>query len=266
MDEKIMKIIADLDGTVGVYIEDFTGTKGFTHQEGLVFPSASIIKIPILVTLFLRNFAGEFSLDQKINITEDDLVGGAGVLQYLENRQYTIRDLATLMIIQSDNTATNLLIDFLGVDEINQTIKNLGLHDTYLSGKLMVIPHPYPRVSSTTPQDMAYLLRLLGEGKIHSWLLCHRVLEIMKKQMLNDMIPKYISLGSMEATVGKPNPLAIAHKTGAISGVVHDVGIVYHPGRDFIFVGMCKDLANEKQGIEAIAKIAKIAYDEMNIS
>lgn len=265
MDENIMKIIADLDGTMGVYIEDFRGTKGFTYNEGLVFPSASIIKLPILIELFLRNFAGELSLDQKINLTEDDLVGGAGILQYLSNRQFTLRDLAILMIIQSDNTATNLLVDFLGVDQINQTIQNLGLQDTYLSGKLMVIPHPYPRVSSTTPQDMAYLLRLLGEGKIHSWLLCQRVLEIMKKQMLNDIIPKYISLGWTEETVGKPSPLAIAHKTGAISGVIHDVGIIYNPGRDFIFVGMSKDLTDEKRGMEAIAQIAKIAYDQMNV-
>lgn len=263
MQDKIMEIIQQLDGTMGVYISDFAGKKQFTYNTAEVFPSASLIKVPILVELFLRNFKQEFSLDDVIELTNDDIVGGAGVIQHLSAREYTIRDLATLMIIQSDNTATNVLIDFLGVDRINATIQELGLEDTYSSGKLMVVPHPYPRRSSTSPRDMAQLFRLLGEGKIHSWLLCDRILDILKKQMLNDMIPKYLPLAEGEETVGKPAAAAVAHKTGGITGVVHDAGIVYNPVRDFIIVGMCKGLKDENAGVEAIAKIARIAYDEM---
>ncbi len=263
MHEQIMKIIEELAGTIGVYIEDFAGTRGFTYNEGAIFPSASIIKIPILVELFLRNFAKDFALDDVITISNDDIVGGSGIIQHLSLREYTLRDLAKLMIIQSDNTATNVIVDLLGVERINETIQKLGLVDTYSSGKLMVIPHPYPRVSSTTPQDMALLLRLLGEGKIHSWLLCNRVLEIMQAQMLNEMIPKYLPHGNTEDTVGKPDAMTVAHKTGGITGVVHDVGIIYNPIKDFIFVGMCKDLQDENAGMEAIAQIARIAYNEM---
>lgn len=263
MQEKIMEIIQSVDGTMGVYIEDFAQTKRFVYNEEMVFPSASLIKVPILVELFLRNFRGEFSMDDVLTISNDDIVGGAGVIQHLSTRQYTLRDLATLMIIQSDNTATNVLIDFLGVDRINETIQDLGLKETYSSGKLMVVPHPYPRRSSTSPRDMAKLLRLLGEGQIHSWLLCDRILDIMKKQMLNDLVPRYLPQWLGEETVGKPGAIAIAHKTGEISGVLHDAAIVYHPVRDFIVVGMSMGLKDANQGLEAIAQIAKIAFDEM---
>lgn len=263
MREKILELIESVDGTFGVYIEDFARTKRFVYNEELVFPSASLIKVPILVELFLQNFNREFSMDDLLTVSADDMVGGAGVIQFLSARQYAIRDLATLMIIQSDNTATNVLIDLLGVDRINETIQQLGLKDTYSSGKLMVVPHPYPRRSSTSPRDMATLLRLLGEGKIHSWLLCDRILEILKKQMMNDMIPRYLPRWLGEETAGKPSSIAIAHKTGDITGVLHDAAIVYHPARDFIVVGMSMGLKDENQGMEAIARIAKIAFDEM---
>lgn len=262
MEAKIMDIISQVDGTCGICIEDFTGAKRFSYNEDIVFPSASLIKVPILVELFLRNFRKEFSLDDHILVSNDDIVGGAGLIQHLSIREYTLLDLATLMIIQSDNTATNVLVDFLGIDRINETIQNLGLTNTYSSGKLMVVPHPYPRKSETSPRDMAALFRLLGEGKIHSWLLCERILEILKKQKFNDIIPKYL-MGEEEGAVGKPKSVAIAHKTGGISGVRHDAGIVYTPVRDFIIVGLTKDLRDVNAGMEAISRIARIVYDEM---
>lgn len=262
MQEKILEIINSLVGTIGIQIEDFAGTKTFTFNADEVFPSASLIKVPILVDLMIRNYQKEFSLDEVITVTSDDIVGGAGVIQFLTRREYSVRDLATLMIIQSDNTATNVLVDLLGVERINQTIENLGLKDTYSSGKLMVVPNPYPRRSTTSPRDMAHLFRLLGEGKVHSWLVSERILAILKQQMLNEMIPKYLPQPT-DDVAGKPSGIAIAHKTGNISGVMHDAGIVYTPVRDFIMVAMCKGLADETAAIEAIARIARIAYDEM---
>lgn len=264
MQAKVMEIIQGIEGTIGIYIEDFAGTQQFTYNADVVFPSASLIKVPILVDLMIRNYQKEFSLDDIITVKSDDIVGGAGVIQYLTGREYSIRDLATLMIIQSDNTATNVLVDLLGVERINQTIENLGLKDTYASGKLMVVPNPYPRRSTTSPQDMARLFRLLGEGKVHSWLVSERILAILKQQMLNEMIPKYLPQ-SADDVVGKPYGIAVAHKTGNITGVMHDVGIVYTPVRDFIMIGMCKGLTDENAGVEAIARIARIAYDEMTL-
>ena len=262
MQEKIMQIIESVEGTLGVVIEDFAGVNKFSYNADIAFPSASLIKVPILVDLMIRNYQKEFSLDDLLQIKSDDIVGGAGVIQHLSLREYSIRDLATLMIIQSDNTATNVLLDFLGVDRVNQTIEQLGLKDTYSSGKLMVVPNPYPRRSSTSPHDMTQLFRLLGEGKVHSWLVSERILDILKKQMFNDMIPKYLPQPD-DAIAGKPCSVAVAHKTGSISGVMHDAGIVYTPVRDFIIAVLCKGLADENAGMEAVAKIARIAYEEM---
>ena len=115
-ERQILGILGDCDGEVGLYLEDVVTGELFTVNQDRVFPSASVIKIPILAALF--NLAGQdkVNLTAEITIKPENRVGGCGVLSELNpNLRLTVLDVATLMIIQSDNAATNELIDLVGL-------------------------------------------------------------------------------------------------------------------------------------------------------
>lgn len=256
-EREVFSVLGSLEGKVAMYLEDLTGGETFTVNPERVFPSASTIKIPLLAAVLKAAEAGKFSLNDQVAIASSNRVGGAGVLGELNpNLRPTVRDLATLMIIQSDNTATNQLIDLVGTEAVNALCRELGLKHTVLQRKMMDFEAARAgRNNFTSAGDLGLLLKLLYEGKVVGPAASATIIDIMKRQQLRNKLPAYL-----------PKDVVVAHKTGDLDGLEHDAGIIFLPGRPYILVVLTADLAANSAGVEAIARISEVVYRALSTS
>ncbi|HHY36864.1 MAG TPA: serine hydrolase [Firmicutes bacterium] len=224
-ERQILELLGTLEGEVGLYLEDLATGETFTVNPDRVFPSASVIKIPILAALFALAEEGKVDLAGEITIKPENRVGGCGVLSELNpGLKPTVLDVATLMIIQSDNAATNELIDLVGMDRVNGFAGELGLEQTRLQRKMMDSEAvKQGRDNFTSPRDIGRLLRLLVEGKVVSREASAKMLDIMKRQQLRNKLPALL-----------PEDVIIAHKTGDLNRLEHDVGVFFLPEHTYI--------------------------------
>lgn len=213
--------LAALPGEVSLYGKDLCTGESCGYQEDLPLVAASVIKIPILVEAFRQARAGLVSMEEAFSIRPEQKMPSCGALTYLhDGLTVTLRDLCVLMIILSDNTATNLLIDRLGMDRINHTLRELGMEKTALRRKLFDAEASAMGIENTiTARDMGMLLEKMYQGICVSPAADADMMSILKNQRLNGKIPFYL------------HGIQIAHKTGEDNGITHDVGIVYagHP-------------------------------------
>lgn len=246
---QIISIADNLMGTMGIAWKDFSTGEEFYYNSDDLFPAASIIKLHILAEVFRQADKGELSLGEEICITDSDKVGGAGVLQSMRGGlKLPIVDLAALMIVVSDNTASNLLIERAGIDRINALIQELQLAGTALGRTFMTHPHLSP-ANFITAKDTLVLLELLYSGKLLSKDNTRLALDILSKQQFKDKLPKRL-----------PADICCAHKTGEIDGVRHDAGIVLLPDRAYGLVMLTKELAEEEAGDMAVSEVSRLIY------
>jgi beta-lactamase class A len=251
LEEEVREIVSRVDGVMGVAILDpATGDRISVHGD-TVFAQASAIKLPILVELMRQVDAGEQNLDETVTLAALDVVPGSGVLQQLTPGRVslTLRDVATLMITVSDNTATNMIIDRVGMAKVNSEMARLALTATKLQRKMQDrTAWEENRENLSTPDDQARLLELLLKGEILS----------AKSREEIDRILSIPKRGQIRALV--PEGTKVAHKTGGLPGVVVDVGIVYVADRPFIVSAMGNWLQNADEAERAISEIALAAY------
>ena len=235
------------------------GKTSYLYNERTAFPAASTIKIFVLLELFNQIRAGKRQLDDFIEIPNGRFgeAGGrtsSGVLKDLESiPRISLKDAATLMIIVSDNVATNLLIDLLGMEKIQDLIRNLGLKNTKFQRKMMDVESVARGLENiSTPYDMMITLEQIGAAKIFDSNTCDTILNILSRAQ--DV------LGFRRLI---PENVVIEHKTGEISEACHDVGIVRIPGNPVIICVMTKG-ANLVQRWDAIAEIGKLFYDHVS--
>ena len=221
LQDRVRDGLADCPGVAGFCLQDLAtrDTMGWHEQE--VFPVASTIKIPILVTLLARAEKGELDLQERIDITPEVLVPGSGVLTYLEGPlELSVLDVAQLMIMVSDNTATNLCIDWAGMDAINELMESLGLSQTRIRRKMQdhaSVARNEENVS--TPADAVGLMRALYESRPSS-AVAEQALAILKKP----------NRGPIERAM--ESDVAVSNKPGGMERVRCDAGIVWlqrHP-------------------------------------
>jgi beta-lactamase class A len=216
-------------GQWGVYAQNLVSGQEVRWQEHAVFPSASTIKVPILVELLRRVEEEHLSLDRCLIMRHEDQVGGSGVLVDLTpGTRWRLRDLATLMITVSDNTATNLLIDYLGVEAVNRTLRRLGLHDTHLVRRLERLPVAEGPGNRTTAADLGHLMRLVATGRCISQAVSDHVVRLLARCQGPLLIAPPPSRPRFR---GEPPAIRVAHKTGSLMDARHDAGIVYRVGR-----------------------------------
>ena len=233
--EKALEKIKQVDGDVSFVVKNFDTGEVFEYNQNEVFPSASIIKVPILVAMHDEVEAGNISLDMVVPAAKEDIVGGAGVVQYLGNLPYTLLDHAVLMTILSDNTSTNKIIDVIGLEKIAAKMSEIGLLDTVLARKLMLPEHLRKgKDNLTSGRDMLKLFEYIHNNSDKY----EMVLKILKQQMLNDLLPAHTDF-----------TYKFAHKTGMISGVRHDAGIMYLANPVFVSF-LSKNLQNN--GLDGI--------------
>ncbi|MDF2673054.1 MAG: serine hydrolase [Clostridiales bacterium] len=215
---EIKKILDKLHGKIGVYYKDLTSGKSFGFNENEGFLAASVIKLPILVAVLHEINNGGLRKDDIIKLSTDDKVPGCGALAHMHSGlDVTIKDLYKLMIILSDNTATNMLIKVLGIQNINSIMKEFGLNTTKLNRFLFDDEQQMKGIENYfSPSEIGVLLEDVYRKKIISQDICQEIEEILKLQQINSKIPYLI-----------PDNIEIAHKTGEDEGITHDVGIVY---------------------------------------
>jgi beta-lactamase class A len=221
--------VAAFPGVAGVAVRDLTGGLEFQINGDELFPTASTIKIHVLAQLLARAEAGEIDLAERITMPVPDPVLGSGVLAYLQGPvELSLFDLATLMIIVSDNVATNICIDRAGMAETNILIQSLGLKSTRLRRKMMDhLASVREEENVSTPAELVELFRLLHQGKPSPWV-AQSCLEILKKP----------TLGFLDR--GLPSHIAVANKPGLVEAARCDAGLVYLPRRPYAIAMMTK--------------------------
>ncbi len=240
--EKILKNeFINFNGNYAIYANDYKGNK-ISINENEKFNAASCIKIFILVELFRQVYLNEKSLDEKLKYEKHNFVNGSGILQYLtQGLELSVKDIATLMMIISDNVATNVMIDYLGIDHINKTIKDLGCLDTELYCKFESCEDKV--FSITTVKDYSHIYEIINEEKLWNKSISKEIINILKNQkyheMVGDGIPKIY-------TKTNNNILYyIASKSGKYKSVRNDGGIVSTKYGNYILTIFIKDFLDQ---------------------
>ena len=248
----VSKILKSVAGTFGVAACHLKTGEEILINENEVFKSASVIKVPILVELFCRRDEGDISLGEIIELKDEYKVDGSGVLKELHaGLQFTVLDLATLMIVVSDNTATNMLIDRLGPESVTERIRSYGLKDTILSRKMYDFEQAAcGKENLCTPRDMTLLLKLMAEGRISGKSTSMEMLGIMARQQYREKIPLLL-----------PKGIKVANKTGSLTAVTHDVGVVTTSEHEYVLSILAGDAADTVAADRAIAEASKAVYE-----
>jgi beta-lactamase class A len=257
LESSIGEIDHNLDGVLGVAIEDLTTGRKFFLREDEVFPQASSIKIAVLVELYhqaqlsAEGAPGKAKLSDLYTVNSGDLVADSDIMQGLTPSvtRITNRDLATMMVAVSDNSATNVLIDRVGMENVNGLMDSLGLTHTRLRRKMMDVKAAGEgRENISTPREMMTLLEQIYRGKV------------LNKEMTESFLKMLSTHKESFIPRGLPDGVRTANKPGELEGVRTDSGIVFAQNRPYVICVMTTYLSNERDGEDAIARISSAAY------
>ena len=273
-------------GIVGVSATQLATGRHIGYREDEVFPTASVIKLPLLVTLYEDAIAGRIDLSERSVYRDETKVAGSGVLQYLDDGLApTLRDLAVFMMSVSDNTATDLLLDRVTKARVEETMARYGLTSIRFpfdiremlmelvdmdhskpggydelrrllrlsagSGGRSLIPEQADR---STPRDMCRLLEFIESRAILDADACVAIVELMKRIQSATRIPGLL-----------PKGIVVAHKTGSYRRVKNDVGIVYAPNGPYCVAIFARELTRDNVDDErALAQISLAIYKDFS--
>ncbi|NLB82913.1 MAG: serine hydrolase [Synergistaceae bacterium] len=254
----LQKEIEAFPGTAGVVVRSSSDGVEVSHNAGKIFSSASLIKLGVLFTLFSKVSSGEIDLDEYVLFDHSVSVEGGLLHRVRSGANLRLDDLAVLMIAVSDNTAANILIDRLGIDEINSTVHGLGLVDTILGRKMLDFEaKKRGKDNFTTSGDVSALLEEMHSGSSLPLSLRERIMEILSLQKLNFKLPGLIPVLDVDDV-----EQFLAHKTGELPGNEHDAGIFfYHRKKPVIVSVMTEGLQDRSEGVNFCARIGRIFYD-----
>lgn len=249
----VQNSIRDIDGVCSVIIDGTTSDEKIFINENKEMPSASIIKLWILWKLYADSERQGIDLDKEIIPLQDkNKTTGAGVLQYMNSGlNLSLHDYATLMITLSDNTATNILIDYLGMESINREIEKLGMSNTRLQRKMMdVDARSCGRDNITSARDVYDFFVKLLEGSDISTKSRNEMINMLLCQQFNDRLSLFL-----------PEDIQFAHKTGGLFGIEHDAGIFFIKDTKVIIVVMMSDLKNNADGLKVHNSLGAAVYN-----
>ncbi|PZX57839.1 serine hydrolase [Algoriphagus chordae] len=231
------------------------------------FHAASTMKVPVMIELFKQQRAGKLNLNDTILLknefksivdssrysmdigddSDDVIYGKIGT-------KVSLNDLLYPMITVSSNLATNVLIELVGAKNVTATMRNLGADKIeVLRGVEDQKAYDLGLSNSTTAKDLMIIMKAIATNQAGTPDDCEKMISILKDQQFNEIIPAYL-----------PKDVSVAHKTGSITGVHQDAGIVYLPdGRSYVLVLLSKNLEDFDQGTDQLARISKTVYDYM---
>jgi len=247
LEASIQHVDQHLDGVMGLAIADLTTGDHYYLHEDEVFAQASSIKITVLANLYLQAQEGKLKLTDLYTVQSSDLVPDSDIMNGLTPgvTRVALRDLATMMVAVSDNSATNVLIDRVGMQNVNAMLDSLGLTHTRLRRKMMDLEAAKQgRENISTPREMMTLLDAIYHGKV------------LNKQSTDDFFKMLSTNKSSFIPRDLPPDLKIANKPGELEAVRNDSGIVFVEGRPYVICVMTAFLRNEREGEEAISKVS----------
>jgi len=246
--QELKLLIQDaLDDSIPEYsivVDDFLSSFTVSVGETSLFTGASVHKIPILTAVYLEAQNNNLDLDKEIVFQEADRQDyGTGVMRYkASGTRYTVRELGSLMIKQSDNTAATILANrVLTMRNIQTTINSLGLTETNMNDNM------------TSNKDMSLLFNKLFTGKILNGVLTREFIDLLHDSDFEDRIPALL-----------PNTARVYHKIGTAIGGLHDVGVVITPTSMYYIGIFTRGVSDEERATRAIARASRAVYDYMN--
>ncbi len=215
--------------------------------------SASLIKIPIMIEAFKQKQQGKLNFSEPIIIRHANAAEGGSVYNLPDGTILSLGEIVELMIVQSDNTSANILIDKLGMENVNATLKELGCRETILQRKMMDFAAVKKgRQNYTSVSDIAHLLQKLYALQCLDPASDQAMLEIMQRQEDNMIIPAQL-----------PHQLKIAHKTGQLDGMYYDCGIVYGKKGDYLLCLMAENIKDEAHVLYDMSSLSLAIYDKI---
>lgn len=263
---RIKAELTSYTGKMSLYVNDLKGNKLEINIDEK-FETASAIKSFILADLFKQAEDGTKNLNEKLIYKKENYINGSGVIQSLdEGVEMSAINFARIMIIVSDNVATNIIIDYLGLEHINKTIQELGFEDTILHNKINF--EKYDKLGTSTPRDYGRFFELLAKKKLISEKASSEMIEIFKMQHYNSMIvrdfPQYY-LDSEDT--GDEEIISVASKSGSMDACRNDGGIVFTPYGPYVIVMFNKEFYDplyhpNHEATVYSGKISRLIFDQ----
>lgn len=262
---KLEPILNSFSGVIGFYAKRLDDGFTLQHNQNEVFAAASVVKVPILLEALRQVEHGILKLETRISLSALEQAGGSGVLMAFQpGLTPMLQDYLTMMIVVSDNTATNISLDAVGGrDAVNSSLKNWGCSSTTVVGKLMLTDdrknadQRAGKKAEVTPFENVMLLEKLYNGELLNPELTKLALEILEKQQYTEILARYLPDGTRTAT-----------KSGQIIGVRNDVGIVLTE-RPYVLALCSKNCTDERYHVDneavlALGKISRLVFDAMD--
>jgi beta-lactamase class A len=268
--EQIKTELAKQKGTFAVAFKDLQTGEEILINEKINFHAASTMKTPVLIETYKQAGAGKFRISDPIMVKNEfkSIVDGSpfslnagedsdSVLYSKVETKLPIYDLLYLMIIKSSNLATNIIIDLVGAQNVNKTMREMGANDIQvLRGVEDSKAFQKGMNNTTTAYDQMLIFNSMAKGEIVDKKSSDAMIKILLDQAFNDKIPALL-----------PKEVKVAHKTGWIKGINHDAGIVFlQDGRKYTLVLLAKEIADDKAAIAAMANVSKMIYDYVIIN
>jgi beta-lactamase class A len=252
MEDSVRTIVRETDAVVGVAILDLTDQRAFYLNADAIYPTASTIKIAVLAELYRQHERGSGAkLGDLYTVNAKDGVGTEGILQSMSAgvSRITNRDLALLMVSLSDNSATNVLIDRVGMDNVNSWLAQIGLERTRLRRHMLDVKAAQEgRENTSTPRELVTMLRSIHEGRVFGKATTEEFFKMLSTQK-SSYLPRHL-----------PADLMIANKPGNLDAVRNDAGIIFVPGRPFAIAVMTTFATDGVEAEESIGRIAQAAW------
>lgn len=243
-------IAAATPARLGICLIDLKSGQSLGYHSNDKFPAASIIKLPILLELYRRAQSQQLDLAKRLQLRSESQVGGAGVLfELTPGLQLNLEDLARLMMVVSDNTASNLLIEELGFEAINSFLQSRGMTGTHLGRYFMESPTP-ERDNRACALDFSRCLAALWKGEVLDPDYTQRALAILSRQQYREKIPLLL-----------PESVTVYHKTGELDGVRHDCGIVAWNDNAFALTLLTAEGGAPWEVDRAMADLSRACFD-----
>lgn len=234
LESAIGSLAAEFSGEMGLAAVNVATGEAVEWNAEAIFPTASVIKLAVLVEVYRRAAREGLDLQQRMELRAEEIVGGSGILKVLgPGLNPSVHDVATLMVVLSDNTATNMLIDLVGgVDAVNRTIHDdLRLPSIVLHNRIDFarIGNDVRRLAESSARDLAALVAMLARGEVVDAASSAAMIAIMRRQQYLDQVPRYLAYSPYAVELAITQPLEFAGKTGFFPGTRVDAGLLMMP-------------------------------------
>lgn len=253
--KEIKKYLESRIGNYSFFFEDLSSGYVYGYNENVKMTAAGCMKLPIAIALIKEEELGKLSFLDKVKIEGKDKVYGTGIIHEFNEREYTIFELLVAMLIQSDNTATNKIIDILTMDRINTVIKEIGLKNTELKRKTCDERANKEDIENiTTAYDLCYIWKSLYNATYLNENNSTMLIDILRRQQIKNKLALYIT---------EDLKYDISSKTGDKQGVENDTELISLNKGNFTFTVMSKDIPNSVYGTVTLAKSGKMMLDNI---